>query len=574
MGFFRLGKADRSSAGAKSAEEDGEQDPSQAAATFSGDPRGLTATERPLGASERLGAGRGGLGTETLGATSAGPQDGRERRKKSDRRDRLGSEDAVAGGASGSGATASAQSGGASGMPVASSVNDFISKTKSQKRKGLKPSGPELIAYARYLGIDPVADHDLLWIAVEALEAPLPSTWSEHFDSNDRVFYYNASTRVSSWTHPLEHVYRETYTTIVNFRNSNLSPTERGEKLQKLQAECEQMERDVHREISLWTEHHDEHGHRFYFNAQAKQSTWTDPRPAQCHILYLKMKLVRVLSSSCSGAVAAAAAAASAGGSAAEASRFAPSISGTTPRRDREGGGPLGRDGGSLSNAMGDLGGKRAKVGAGGVEPLDQFPRRGPGSFDLGAGGGSARGTDLESEAPTAAAVTNSIDNEGWADAEAEETTKHHKRKKEKKHKKQKREYADSGDDAMSHEKSKERSNLNHSQSEPAVNLGGLGGKSREAAPPPDGHQRDALNGGPYPSVPMNFSESESLSNLGRAKVKAGIRLMPLQPISGQPSSNAFQGGLPAPTSMEANAGMHMSSSVPELKPFDKLQPL
>lgn len=46
-------------------------------------------------------------------------------------------------------------------------MNDFISKTKTQQRQGLKPSGPELIAYARYLGIDPVADHDLLWIAVE-----------------------------------------------------------------------------------------------------------------------------------------------------------------------------------------------------------------------------------------------------------------------------------------------------------------------------------------------------------------------------------------------------------------------
>merc|ERR1719353_911081 len=134
---------------------------------------------------------------------------------------------------------------------VGLSVNDFISETKNQQRQGLKPSGPELIAYARYLGIDPVADHDLLWIAVEALEAPLPSDWTEHFDSNDRVFYYNASTRVSSWTHPLEHIYRETYKTIVNFRNSNLSPAERVAKLQGLQKECEEMDKNVHREISL-----------------------------------------------------------------------------------------------------------------------------------------------------------------------------------------------------------------------------------------------------------------------------------------------------------------------------------
>jgi hypothetical protein len=28
--------------------------------------------------------------------------------------------------------------------------------------------------------MDPVADRDLLWIAQEALNAPLPSEWSEH----------------------------------------------------------------------------------------------------------------------------------------------------------------------------------------------------------------------------------------------------------------------------------------------------------------------------------------------------------------------------------------------------------
>jgi len=557
MGFFRLGKADRAAAGGKSADEDGEEEKTPAAG---GDPRGLGGAERPLGASERHGGGRGGLGD--LGGGPAATQDGpppKERRKKSERRDRSNSDDVGGGGATGSGAAPSA-GGGGGGMPVASSVNDFISKTKSQKRKGLKPSGPELIAYARYLGIDPVADHDLLWIAVEALEAPLPSTWSEHFDSNDRVFYYNASTRVSSWTHPLEHVYRETYTTIVNFRNSNLSPAERGDKLQKLQAECEQMERDVHREISLWTEHHDEHGHRFYFNAQAKQSTWTDPRPAQCHILYLKMKLVRVLSS-CAGAGAAAAAAASASGQG-EASRFAPSLAAASPRREREGGGG---GGGSMP---GDLGGKRAKVGGGGVEPVDQFPRRGLGSSDLAnMGCGSARGSGNESDAPSA--LTSAIDNEGWADAEAEDGKHHHKRKKEKK--KKKRDMDLSGDDAGPHDKStKERSNLNHSQSEPAVSTG----KNREAAPPPEGHEARGLAGGPYPTVPHNLgqftAESESLSSVGRARVKAGIRLQPLQPITGGPLSG---GGMSAASAMEVSS-MHMSSSVPELKPLEKLQPL
>merc|ERR1711865_706189 len=181
------------------------------------------------------------------------------------------------------------------------SVNDFISKTKNQQRQGLKPSGPELIAYARYLGIDPVADHDLLWIAVEALEAPLPCEWTEHFDSNDRVFYYNATMRVSSWTHPLEHIYRETYKTMVNFRNANMGAQERHDKLQTLQMEVKQMELDVHKEIVQWTEHTDEQGNRFYFNREERQSTWTDPRPANCQILYLRMKMLRLLASTTGG---------------------------------------------------------------------------------------------------------------------------------------------------------------------------------------------------------------------------------------------------------------------------------
>eukprot|EP00437_Effrenium_voratum_P023237 CAMPEP_0181398774 /NCGR_PEP_ID=MMETSP1110-20121109/1228_1 /TAXON_ID=174948 /ORGANISM="Symbiodinium sp., Strain CCMP421" /LENGTH=422 /DNA_ID=CAMNT_0023520763 /DNA_START=55 /DNA_END=1324 /DNA_ORIENTATION=+ len=181
------------------------------------------------------------------------------------------------------------------------SVNDYISKTKSQQRQGLKPSGPELIAYARYLGIDPVADHDLLWIAHEALEAPLPSDWTEHFDSSDRVFYYNASTRHSSWTHPLEQVYRDTYKTIVGLRNSTMPPQDRADALAKLQAEVRQMDQDTHREVAKWSEHQDEQGHRFFFNKEERLSTWTDPRPAKMQVLYLKMKMLRLLLSSSAG---------------------------------------------------------------------------------------------------------------------------------------------------------------------------------------------------------------------------------------------------------------------------------
>ena len=156
--------------------------------------------------------------------------------------------------------------------------------------------------YARYLGIDPAVDHDLMWIAEEALEAPLPSEWTEHFDSSDRVYYYNETTKGSSLTHPLENLYRDAYKTIVHFRGA-MSPQDRVDELLKLQQECEQMEREVQDECTAWTEHEDPEingGNPFYYNPNEDEEnriSWTDPvgRRAKRHILYLKMMTIQIL---------------------------------------------------------------------------------------------------------------------------------------------------------------------------------------------------------------------------------------------------------------------------------------
>merc|ERR1712187_840232 len=93
----------------------------------------------------------------------------------------------------------------------------------------------------------------------------------------------------------------ETYKQIVLFRNGNFKEKDRVKQLQEHQLEVKQMENDVHKEIAQWTEHSDEQGNRFYFNREERQSTWTDPRPAKCQILYLKMKMLRLLQSSAGG---------------------------------------------------------------------------------------------------------------------------------------------------------------------------------------------------------------------------------------------------------------------------------
>merc|ERR1712063_37753 len=89
--------------------------------------------------------------------------------------------------------------------------------------------------------------------------------------------------------------YRDAYKDIVNFRNATMSPQEQAERMQALHKSVRQMDKDVHAEIAQWKEHVDEQGNRFYFNREKGQSTWTDPRIAQCQVLCLRMKILNVL---------------------------------------------------------------------------------------------------------------------------------------------------------------------------------------------------------------------------------------------------------------------------------------
>ena len=73
------------------------------------------------------------------------------------------------------------------------------------------PTPEEITEYAVYLGMDPVADKDLLYIAEWALSAPLPEGWTEHVDTSGNEFYFNSMTGVSTYEHPLDGQFREYY---------------------------------------------------------------------------------------------------------------------------------------------------------------------------------------------------------------------------------------------------------------------------------------------------------------------------------------------------------------------------
>ena len=64
---------------------------------------------------------------------------------------------------------------------------------------------------ALHLGLDVQSHPELLWIAGEAYDAPLPEYWTEHFDEEGNVYFFNQSTDDVSRDHPLDDYYRELY---------------------------------------------------------------------------------------------------------------------------------------------------------------------------------------------------------------------------------------------------------------------------------------------------------------------------------------------------------------------------
>jgi len=67
--------------------------------------------------------------------------------------------------------------------------------------------------YARdVLGMEPRDMDDYLWVADEAMRAPLPQGWEQHEDeSRGKPYYVNEGTGETQWTHPGDEFYREKF---------------------------------------------------------------------------------------------------------------------------------------------------------------------------------------------------------------------------------------------------------------------------------------------------------------------------------------------------------------------------
>lgn len=71
------------------------------------------------------------------------------------------------------------------------------------------PSEQEILDFARVIGIDPIKEPELMWLAREGIEAPLPKGWKPCQNITGDLYYFNFDTGQSIWDHPCDEHYRK-----------------------------------------------------------------------------------------------------------------------------------------------------------------------------------------------------------------------------------------------------------------------------------------------------------------------------------------------------------------------------
>eukprot|EP00434_Breviolum_minutum_P028838 symbB.v1.2.025507.t1/scaffold2452.1/size150514/8 len=127
--------------------------------------------------------------------------------------------------------------------------------------------------YAKSLGIDD-EDGDLLWVAKEAFQAPLPSGWSEHLDPEGRVYFFSQVTQQSSWSHPMDDVFRELIELIKSVRR--LDPPE-ASVMDAVQSHLQSSHDRATAALEGWSGPYMAEDGEYFCNFQQGVSTWHNP---------------------------------------------------------------------------------------------------------------------------------------------------------------------------------------------------------------------------------------------------------------------------------------------------------
>jgi len=134
----------------------------------------------------------------------------------------------------------------------------------------------ELLAFAKSLGLDPQVDSDLLWVAREALDSPLPANWSAFVDPNGQLYFANLATEESSWSHPTDALFKELLALIKAVR-AETPPASRERRMTVVQEHLLQVHKRASAQILDWSGPYQGEEGEYYYNRVLDYSSWESP---------------------------------------------------------------------------------------------------------------------------------------------------------------------------------------------------------------------------------------------------------------------------------------------------------
>eukprot|EP00929_Paragymnodinium_shiwhaense_P034042 TRINITY_DN18565_c0_g1_i2.p1 TRINITY_DN18565_c0_g1~~TRINITY_DN18565_c0_g1_i2.p1 ORF type:complete len:706 (+),score=161.52 TRINITY_DN18565_c0_g1_i2:174-2291(+) len=148
----------------------------------------------------------------------------------------------------------------------------------SDSPAGWEDGEHDLREFGKSLGLDLEQDADLRWVVEEAFVSKLPPTWSEHTDEEGRIYFCNQVTQESSWSHPMDTVFKEMIQLVKAVR-AERPPANARRKAQLLQEHMQQVHQRALAHLDGWSGPYPsaEAGQCYYYNKAFDVSTWDDP---------------------------------------------------------------------------------------------------------------------------------------------------------------------------------------------------------------------------------------------------------------------------------------------------------
>jgi len=157
---------------------------------------------------------------------------------------------------------------------MSTGVDDLGLSSESEPGEADHQDEGDLREYAGSLGLEPDLDSDMLWIAREAFGAPLPPSWTEHSDGDGRIYFFHEVTQKSSWSHPMDDVYRELIEIIKKLRR--LDPPE-SSVAESVQAHLEAVHERATQALDGWSGPYSSDSGQYFYHEALAVSSWDNP---------------------------------------------------------------------------------------------------------------------------------------------------------------------------------------------------------------------------------------------------------------------------------------------------------